>query len=93
MHMGGQVLLSIRFYLYRKQASAIAGQVDSWQARVNQHFPQPSPLPLKASARQQRPNNCAVFLSFFASPLLARRIRVRADCTACPGCDDSEPSE
>lgn len=40
MPMGGQVLLSVRFFLYGKQASALAGQVEpSWQAWVNQHFP------------------------------------------------------
>jgi uncharacterized protein YndB with AHSA1/START domain len=40
MAMGGQVLLSIRFYLYGKQASTVVTQVEpAWQAWVNQHFP------------------------------------------------------
>jgi hypothetical protein len=40
--MGGQVLLSIRFYLYGQQASGVAAEVEgSWQAWVNQHFPAP----------------------------------------------------
>src|SRR5262249_26960862 len=40
MPMGGQVLLSIRFYLYGQQASAVAAEVGpSWHAWVNQHFP------------------------------------------------------
>ena len=40
MPMGGQVLLSIRLYLYGQQASAVAAEVEpSWQAWVNQHFP------------------------------------------------------
>src|SRR5262249_57162532 len=40
MPMGGQVLLSIRLYLYGQHASAVAAEVEpSWQAWVNQHFP------------------------------------------------------
>jgi uncharacterized protein YndB with AHSA1/START domain len=40
MPMGGQVLLSIRFYLYGKQAGAVAGRAEpTWQAWVNEHFP------------------------------------------------------
>jgi uncharacterized protein YndB with AHSA1/START domain len=40
MPMGGQVLLSIRLYLYGQQASAVAAQVEpQWQAWVNEHFP------------------------------------------------------
>ena len=42
MPMGGQVLLSVRLFLYGKQASAIAAQVEpAWQAWVNQHFSAP----------------------------------------------------
>jgi uncharacterized protein YndB with AHSA1/START domain len=42
MPMGGQVLLSVRLYLYGKQASAVAAEVEpKWQAWVNQHFPAP----------------------------------------------------
>jgi len=42
MPMGGRVLLSMRFYLYGKQASAVAAEVDpTWQAWVRQHFPAP----------------------------------------------------
>jgi hypothetical protein len=38
--LGGQVLLSIRLYLYGKQASAVDAQVEPlWQAWVNRHFP------------------------------------------------------
>lgn len=40
MPMGGQVLLSIRFYLYGQQALAVAAEAEPvWQAWVNQHFP------------------------------------------------------
>jgi uncharacterized protein YndB with AHSA1/START domain len=40
MPIGGQVLLSIRFFLYGTGASAVAGEVEpSWQAWVNRHFP------------------------------------------------------
>lgn len=40
MPMGGQVLLSIRLYLYGTQAADAAAQVKpSWQAWINQHFP------------------------------------------------------
>lgn len=40
MAMGGQVLLSLRFYLYGKEAAAVAAQVDPvWQAWVKEHFP------------------------------------------------------
>jgi uncharacterized protein YndB with AHSA1/START domain len=40
MPMGGQVLLSIRFYLYGQRAAAVAAEVGpSWQAWVSQHFP------------------------------------------------------
>ena len=40
MPMDGQVLLSIRFYLYGQRASAVAAEVEpSWQTWVNQHFP------------------------------------------------------
>jgi uncharacterized protein YndB with AHSA1/START domain len=42
MPMGGQVLLSMRLYLYGKQASTVAAQVETqWQAWVSQHFPAP----------------------------------------------------
>jgi uncharacterized protein YndB with AHSA1/START domain len=42
MPMGGQVLLSIRLYLYGRQAAGIAAQVEPrWQAWVAQHFPAP----------------------------------------------------
>src|SRR5262245_36935609 len=38
--IGGQVLLSIRFYLYGKQASAVVKHVEpDWQAWVSKHFP------------------------------------------------------
>ena len=40
MPMGGQVLLSMRMYLYGKEASAVAAQAEpAWQAWVKQHFP------------------------------------------------------
>jgi hypothetical protein len=40
MPMGGQVLLSMRFYLYGQRASAVAAEVEpSWQAWVERHFP------------------------------------------------------
>jgi uncharacterized protein YndB with AHSA1/START domain len=40
MPMGGQVLLSMRLYLYGPQASAIAAKVEpDWQAWVTKHFP------------------------------------------------------
>ena len=40
MPMGGQVLLSMRFYLYGQRASAVAAEVEpSWQAWVNRYFP------------------------------------------------------
>jgi uncharacterized protein YndB with AHSA1/START domain len=40
MPMGGQVLLSIRLYLYGQTASAIGAQVEPiWQAWINQQFP------------------------------------------------------
>jgi hypothetical protein len=40
MPMGGQVLLSIRLFLYGQRASAVAAEVEPpWQAWVNQHFP------------------------------------------------------
>ncbi|HKB37521.1 MAG TPA: hypothetical protein VKD72_13825, partial [Gemmataceae bacterium] len=40
MPMGGQVILSIRYYLYGHQAAAVAAQVEpAWQAWVVQHFP------------------------------------------------------
>jgi uncharacterized protein YndB with AHSA1/START domain len=40
MPMGAQVLLSIRFFLYGKQASAVAAEAEpAWQAWVVQHFP------------------------------------------------------
>jgi hypothetical protein len=40
MEMGGQVYLSIRFYLYSDQASAtVARDEPLWQAWMNKHFP------------------------------------------------------
>jgi uncharacterized protein YndB with AHSA1/START domain len=40
MPMGGQVILSIRLYLYGQKASGVAAEVEpSWQAWVNRHFP------------------------------------------------------
>ncbi len=40
MEMGGQVLLSIRLFLYGNQGQAAAGQVEpQWQAWVSQNFP------------------------------------------------------
>ncbi len=40
MPMGDQVLLSIRFYLYGQQATAVATQVEAdWQAWIGQLFP------------------------------------------------------
>lgn len=42
MPMGGQVLLSIRLYLYGNQASAVAAGIEpEWQSWVSQHFPAP----------------------------------------------------
>ncbi|MBL8816401.1 MAG: SRPBCC domain-containing protein [Planctomyces sp.] len=40
MPMGGQVLLSIRFFLYGPEAAAVAAQVEpSWQAWIAHNFP------------------------------------------------------
>jgi uncharacterized protein YndB with AHSA1/START domain len=38
--MGGQVYLTIRFYLYGDQASAVVARAEpTWQAWMNEHFP------------------------------------------------------
>jgi hypothetical protein len=38
--MGGQVYLTIRFYLYGDQApAAVARAHPAWQAWMNEHFP------------------------------------------------------
>ena len=43
MPMGEAVLLSMRFYLYGKQASTVAAEVEPlWQGWVQQHFPAPA---------------------------------------------------
>lgn len=40
MPMGGMVLLSVRFYLFGQQASAVTAEVEpQWQAWIMQHFP------------------------------------------------------
>lgn len=40
MPIGGQVLLSIRLYLYGQQASAVVNDIEpKWQSWVNRHFP------------------------------------------------------
>jgi hypothetical protein len=46
MPMGPQVVLSARFYLYGKRASAVATEVDPlWQAWVNKLFPATGAMP------------------------------------------------
>jgi len=42
MALGGQILLSMRFYLYGPKAAAAAANVEPlWQAWIKQHFPAP----------------------------------------------------
>jgi hypothetical protein len=41
--MGGQVYLTIRFYLYGDQAPAAVTRIElMWQAWMNEHFPLPA---------------------------------------------------
>jgi uncharacterized protein YndB with AHSA1/START domain len=47
MPMGGQVFLSLRFFLYGPDASAAAATAEAtWQAWLNEHFPAAEPAPV-----------------------------------------------
>ena len=85
--MGGQVYLSIRFYLYGDQAAAAAARAEPvWQAWMNEHFP------IVVSPRRLRPGEDDTGPQSICTPsygMLTGAIVV--DKTAGPG-DNSDDS-